>query len=201
MKDFKVETSRVYFSFMRSYIELLDDCPQEDLLAMLQAILAYGLRREEPEPFKNPLTRFVWKAIRQGLEGGWIRYLNGLKGGAPEGNTNAQKQSKNNLNSIEKQGRLTKNKNKIKKKNKNKNIDINREINLSLYILKEEQKKFYEELKQYREIYGDEMLTSFYATWAEPTKDGIMRKDEEKSWSTPLRLAKYQVKLRKGGNA
>ena len=196
------DRERSYYTYFADFEELLEDCPPADELTVRRAIPAYGLRREEPEEFADPTTRLVWKCIKKLLNTSWLKFESGKKGGGQTGNKNAKKTSENeHKTSTNEQARPLKEKNRIDKNRIDKKKDINREINLSLYILKEEQKKFFEELKQYREIYGDEMLTSFYATWAEPTKDGIMRKDEEKSWSTPLRLAKYQVKLRKGGNA
>ncbi len=194
---------RSYYTYFADFEELLEDCPPADELTVRRAIPAYGLRREEPEEFADPMTRLVWKCIKKLLNTSWLKFESGKKGGGQIGNKNARKKSENeNKTNTNEQARPLKEKNRIDKNRIDKKKDIkDREIQLSLSNIKEEQKKFYEELKQYREIYGDEMLTSFYATWAEPTQSGKMRKDEEKSWSTPLRLAKYQVKLRKGGNA
>ena len=55
--------------------------------------------------------------------------------------------------------------------------------------LEERQKAFWNELLQYEEKYGREMLLKFYAKWAEETVEKTkMLWETKKSWSTNLRL-------------
>ena len=55
--------------------------------------------------------------------------------------------------------------------------------------LEKRQRAFWNELLQYEERYGREMLLKFYAKWAEETADKTMMLWEtQKSWSTKLRL-------------
>ena len=49
--------------------------------------------------------------------------------------------------------------------------------------------EFRDELKKYRGKYSDEMLKAFLAYWSEPTKNGKMRFQLEKTWGVPNRLA------------
>ncbi len=87
------ESFVVYGSFEQNGL------PEEERLAIYDAIFAYGLRQEQPV-FADVHLVSIWKLIVPQLDANIKRRLNGKLGGAPKGNRNAQKnnqkQPKNN---------------------------------------------------------------------------------------------------------
>lgn len=103
------------FTFYKNYYELIKYLKKEDRLEMYDAIFQFMF--ENKEPTFNGLKKGLWINISMPLNTSKINSLNGKKGGAPEGNTNAQKQAKNKQNLTENQ---TKNKqNEIEKQTNN----------------------------------------------------------------------------------
>ncbi len=93
------ESFIVYKSFY-GLIKLLK-APQR--LAMYEAIFNYGFTGELPE-FGDDTSEAIWEAILPQLKANQKRYENGLRGGAPVGNSNAKKNNRETTdNSEEKQ--------------------------------------------------------------------------------------------------
>lgn len=80
------ESFIVYKSFY-GLIKLLK-APQK--LAMYEAIFEFGFSGKLPQ-FSDEPSEAIWEAILPQLRANQKRYENGLKGGAPEGNSNAKK--------------------------------------------------------------------------------------------------------------
>lgn len=75
------------FIFYRSFFEAINLLPnKKDAMRMVYAIADYALDGEEPE--LDGMTLMLWKTIRPQLEANRRRYVNGCKGGAPQGNRN-----------------------------------------------------------------------------------------------------------------
>lgn len=55
-----------------------------------EAILEYGLNREEPERLEG-IAKIVFIQAKPQIDANHKKYIDGLKGGAPEGNQNASK--------------------------------------------------------------------------------------------------------------
>ena len=61
--------------------------------------------------------------------------------------------------------------------------------------LAQRQKEFCKEVARFASKYGKESASSFYIYWSETTRDGThMRKELEKTWETPKRLALWKSK-------
>lgn len=87
------------FVFYRSYFATIRNLQQDEQLQMYNAIIEYGLNRQEPsfqEGKATPYLAAIWESIRPQLDANFQRFLNGCRGGAPAGNQNARKQPKNN---------------------------------------------------------------------------------------------------------
>lgn len=80
------------FTFYRSFSEAIIDLPDTDRLVIYEAITAFSLDHTEPK--LSGVPKIVWMLIRPVLEANWIRYENGVNGGAPQGNANASKTTK-----------------------------------------------------------------------------------------------------------
>ena len=100
------KAERLYFTFFRSFYKAIDNLPEQVQLALYRAIVAYSLDFQEPDFSQLENADFIqaiWEGFRPILRNGIQHYLNGAKGGAPEGNQNARKQPKNNRKTTEKQ--------------------------------------------------------------------------------------------------
>ena len=97
--------------------EVIKDYSDNIRLAIYDAVMEYGLKGKLPEVELEGLAQGTFNLIQPFLDSNKESYkrrcatnqINGLKGGAPMGNKNAEKQPKTTLN-------------KNKNKNKNKNI-------------------------------------------------------------------------------
>ena len=89
------------FTFYNNYYELIKYLKKEDRIEMYDAIFQYMF--EGKEPTFNGIKKGLWINILMPLNTSKTNSLNGKKGGAPEGNNNAQKQAKNNPKTSEKQ--------------------------------------------------------------------------------------------------
>lgn len=85
---------RESFVFYRSFLESIEEAQPEEQLQLYRAIALYALNQEDPQ--LKGLVKGVWLAIKPQLDANFKRYINGKKGGAPRGNSNARKQPKNN---------------------------------------------------------------------------------------------------------
>lgn len=167
------------FNFYHNYYEMIKYLNDEDRLAMYDAILQYMY--DDKEPNFNGLKQGLWVNIKIPLTTSKKNSKNGKKGGAPEGNINAQKQEIENIKTSEKQA---KNKRKVNEKqtnnisyflflisnNKYKYIIKDNNIYKSIYkwlSYKEERKEYYKEtglsslltqIENQISIYGEEVI-------------------------------------------
>lgn len=100
--------SRESFPFYKSFRDAIREVPPEVRVRIYDALISYGLDGVKPdfasvEGVDGVILRALWPGIQAALYANWQRYLNGLKGGAPEGNQNALKQPRNNQETTEKQ--------------------------------------------------------------------------------------------------
>ena len=110
---------RSRFSFFKSYYESFKDLPENVVGLVVKAMGAYFFEGEEPE--LEGLAKSVFSLIKPVMDSSKKKAENGAKGGAPEGNTNALKQAKNNLKTSKKQAN-DKQKQAIRNRNKEKDI-------------------------------------------------------------------------------
>lgn len=83
------------FTFFRSFRDAIKMTPPKDQLVLYKAIADYALDRIEPDISRlSTAGRIYWTALRPNIDSGIVRYLNGCKGGAPKGNSNARKTTK-----------------------------------------------------------------------------------------------------------
>lgn len=78
------------FTFYKNYYELIDNLPQEDKRLMLEVIVDYIFRDVEPIGLEK-MNLAIWNNIKMPLDTSKKQALNGLRGGAPKGNSNALK--------------------------------------------------------------------------------------------------------------
>lgn len=90
--------ARESFIVYKSFYGLIKLLKAQQRLEMYEAIFEYGFTGAEPD-FKDDASSAIWQAILPQLKANQRRYENGLKGGAPVGNSNARK---NNQDSEEK---------------------------------------------------------------------------------------------------
>lgn len=172
------------FIFYRSFKESMSDLSDTDKLIMYEAITDYSLDMKEPELTGFPKALF--SLIRPFLDANTQRWKNGCKGGAPEGNKNAQKQPKNNQSTTKKQA------NKDKDVNKDKNIDKEKDKEKSI-SLSDRTEKFKEELTPFVEKYGKDMVFAFFDYWSEPNPSKTKMKFEmQKTWDIAKRLRTWE---------
>ncbi|MFR9506168.1 MAG: DUF6291 domain-containing protein [Rikenellaceae bacterium] len=93
--------NRKQFTFYISFFEAINDIEPEEQLPIYRAIAEYAFFQKEPEV--TGVGKIIWRLIRPVLDSSHQRFINGCKGGAPKGNTNAQKQPKNNQETTERQ--------------------------------------------------------------------------------------------------
>jgi hypothetical protein len=93
------ELDRNSFIFYASFWEAIKEVPRDVQGEVLTAIIEYGLYGVTTEQLK-PIAKAMFTLIKPQLDANHKRYLNGKRGGAPPGNTNAAKtteeQPKNN---------------------------------------------------------------------------------------------------------
>ncbi len=80
---------RVAMSLYANFIEASEEMPSDEARDFIYHIVRYGLNGEIPNlEGKSPLFRIAWKMCVPKLDSDLIKYHNGTKGGAPEGNSN-----------------------------------------------------------------------------------------------------------------
>lgn len=119
------EKELVGFTFFKSYYECLCDLPIENKNEILNAMLEYVFDNVEPE--LTGLSKTIWVLIKPNLTTSKNR--SHRNAGAPKGNQNASKQSKNNQKTIKKQSLTSLDKDKDKDKDNNIGNNINIENN------------------------------------------------------------------------
>lgn len=94
MDEIKIE----HFTFYKNYYDIIKYLKDEDKLLIINAILEYMF--EDKNPILEGLNLGIWNNIKMPLETTKNKIINGKKGGAPRGNSNAEKttkkQAKNN---------------------------------------------------------------------------------------------------------
>lgn len=104
-----MESVRKKFPFTRTLNHLIESCPVEDKLSLIEAFIAYGLDGIENELHGRAFELFLHAKVE--LDKSWKLYRNGCskpethhRGGAPKNNRNAAKstpsQYQNNTNCI-----------------------------------------------------------------------------------------------------
>lgn len=124
-----MESVHKKFPFTRTLNHLIESCPVEDKLALIEAFIAYGLDGIENELHGRAFELFLQAKVE--LDKSWKLYRNGCskpethhRGGAPKNNRNAAKstpsQYQNNTNCISSLSTNTTSNNINIKKEKNK---------------------------------------------------------------------------------
>ncbi|MBQ9355136.1 MAG: hypothetical protein IJT84_05590 [Clostridia bacterium] len=158
--------ARDSFIVYKSFYGLIKLLKAPQRLAMYEAIFEYGFTGEIPT-FTDEPSSAIWQAILPQLKANQRRYENGLKGGAPVGNSNARKnnqseeiettekqptaEEKNNLNNAEK---TTKD---ITEKQPNENVNENDNVNENLKVSKKENNIYKKTNTHARESYDEIM--------------------------------------------
>lgn len=91
--------ARGYFLFFRSYYEAISDLDDKTQLELYRSIVRYSL--DGVEPALEGIAATIWKIVSPILRNSRKQYENGLKGGAPKGNTNAKKWKKPTFEEVE----------------------------------------------------------------------------------------------------
>lgn len=105
------------FVFYRSFYEAIKDLKTKDKLQVYEAICELSLNQKEIK--LTGMSATIFKLIKPQILANYERYENGKKGGAPIGNQNARKTTKNNLWSFS----------KTTKKQPNENDNVNENVN------------------------------------------------------------------------
>lgn len=105
------------FVFYRSFYEAIKDLKIKDKLQVYEAICELSLNQKEIK--LTGMSATIFKLIKPQILANYERYENGKKGGAPIGNQNARKTTKNNQWSFS----------KTTKKQPNENDNVNENVN------------------------------------------------------------------------
>lgn len=120
------------FIFYSSYYDAISELPEDEQGLIYKAIIDYAIAKKEPHNL-TPACRMCFKLIKPTIDAALSRYdasvENGKKGGAPKGNSNAQKQPKNNLETTQEQPRNNPETSEIQAKN---NLDIDMDIDMDV---------------------------------------------------------------------
>ena len=122
------------FIFYSSYYDAISELPEDEQGLIYKAIIDYAIAKKEPHNL-TPACRMCFKLIKPTIDAALSRYdasvENGKKGGAPKGNSNAQKQPKNNPETTQEQPRNNLETSEIQAKN-NLDIDIDMDVDKDL---------------------------------------------------------------------
>lgn len=72
------------YTFFESYFEAVEDLPDADRLAFLDAINLYAFRGVEPDFGAIPHLRIAWTLVKPSLDTSLTAFENGRKGGRPQ---------------------------------------------------------------------------------------------------------------------
>ena len=78
------------FVFYESFSDAINELKPADRLKVYDSITAYVFKGKEPN--LSGVSKAIFALIKPQLDANKVRYENGLKGGAPRGNSNARKQ-------------------------------------------------------------------------------------------------------------
>lgn len=101
--------------FHASWLNAISSLPEEMQGKAMMAIVRYGLMGEMTA--EGGFISAIMAIIKPSIDIDNARYDNACRGGAPRGNSNAQKQPKNNQNSTEKQPKFNQKTTEIQPKN------------------------------------------------------------------------------------
>ena len=87
MRKVNSSEQRQSFTFYLSFEEAIRELDDNEQLILYKSISQYSLFGKEPSNLTG-LAKLVWKLLFPVLSKSRTKYLNGLKGGAPEGNKN-----------------------------------------------------------------------------------------------------------------
>ena len=177
------EETKDRITFYRSFYESIKKFPSAVRLPLYEAITAFGFDLEEPDfsgvkEKYRPFIEAVWDTIRPQLWANHQRWLNGKGGGAPEGNQNARKQPKNNLESTEIQPNIKKN---INEKD---NIESG-EASPSARSLKRFVKPTLKEVEDYCKSRGNGIDAAAFIAFYE-SKGWVIGGDPMKNWKSAV---------------
>lgn len=114
---------------------MLMDLKREDpeqYMTAIEMYMDYAFDGTEPElSGKSLVTKLFWKASKPLIDANNKNYVNGCKGGAPTGNQNARKTTKNNPKTTEKQ---PKDNPSSTQKQRNVNENVNENANVSVNV-------------------------------------------------------------------
>lgn len=210
------EIQRESFVFYKSFWEAINQLDPEDQLISLKAICEKALYNKTPD--LKGFNKALFIAFSPQIEANIRRREISQKGGAPKGNKNNRYSELPHKSTTKVQPCTTKynpgctpvqpNVNDNVNVNANDNVNVNGKENVKTAkkeskqtpALPQRQKDFQEELGPYITKYGDELVRSFYIYWSEKARNGtLMRKEMEKTWETPKRLALWAKKEERYG--
>lgn len=88
-----MKQKRAGFFFYRAIFDSVSQLKKREKLTIYEAIFAYALDMEEPNMEGwSDTAKAIWTLAKPMIDSDLRRYENGCKGGAPRGNTNAQKE-------------------------------------------------------------------------------------------------------------
>ncbi len=107
------------FVFYKSFYEAIEKMPSvEDKCIIYQSICNYCFY--DIEPNLSGVTEIIWTLIKPQIDANIKKRIDGRRGGAPKGNTNAKKQPKTTIVDLENNHWLNK-----KQPNVNDNANVN----------------------------------------------------------------------------
>ena len=198
------------FVFYRSWLEAVKNLPREMQGEVLTAIIEYGLDGVTTGSLK-PITSAMLAMVKPQIDANNKRLENGLKGGRPRKIETESEPNNNQVITKEKPNNnqtITK-KNQTEPKEKEKVKDIEKETTTNVVAKKDAAKaatlsrkeEFYNSLIPYVEMYGKDMVRDFFDYWSEMNKSETkMRFEQQPTWETPKRLAKWAKREKPNGN-
>lgn len=170
------------FIIYRSFYDAISDLPKEEQADVYNAICMFSLDQKEPQ--LTGVSSTIFKLIRPQLESNYKRYENGKQ---PK-----TKQEKSKTEAKPKQNKSKTEANKNVNVNDNVNNNVNNKENVSF---KNWDSDFFKnELSQYLEIYGKDMLNNFFMYWSEKSASGKMKFQLQETWETSKRLLTWSKK-------
>ena len=172
---------RPYVTFYRSFYEALEDLPDENRLALYDAILKYSFTEEEPQ--LNGIDASIWKLIKPNLDSSLQRYKNGSKPKKKRNGSETEAKPKRNAN----------NKEKDKEKEKEKDKEDNRVRSLTEF-----KKRRSQVIEAVAKLYPQKNVTQAHQDIVDYCESkGKNYKDYEaalRQWVRQDNFGKYEVK-------
>ena len=174
---------RESFIFYKSFYESIKELDLKDQVQIYNAIFSYQFENKEIE--LTGVCKSIFTLIIPQLEANNKRYVNGCKGGAPKGNTNAsKKQPKNNL-------KTTKNNLNLTEKQPNDNVNENDNVNRNKFI-----KPTIEEIQNYCNERNNGINAEAFHDFYE-SKNWYVGKNKMKDWKASVRTWERRSEISK----